>query len=101
MINFRVPLSCDSIFHIYNYSVGNELLFRENRNYQFFMDKVELKILPVCNMIAYCLEPDQFHFCLRINKREELINRFRKSVNKILSKGDLLLDDSDDPVAEI
>ncbi len=76
MGNPRDPLTFDDTFHIYNHAVGKDCFFREERNYYFFMEKFIKWILPVINVLAYCLVPNHFHFCLRIRSRQELLDYF-------------------------
>ena len=55
-------------YHIYNHANGNDKLFREKRNYGFFLDKFEKWILPVCEPYSWCLMPNHFHFVVRIKE---------------------------------
>lgn len=59
-------------YHIYNHANGNEILFRENENFLFFLDKFKEYIHPIVDVYAYCLMPNHFHFLLRVKAREEL-----------------------------
>ena len=73
MGNPRDPLTFESTFHIYNHAVGEDLFFREEENYRFFMEKFSKWILPVSKVSAYCLIPNHFHFCLRVKSKSELV----------------------------
>ncbi len=54
------------IYHIYNHAIGDELLFRENDDYIWFLKKFKLKHEKYSSSIfAYCLMPNHFHFLLR------------------------------------
>jgi putative transposase len=55
-------------FHIYNQGNNRERIFIENDNYVFFLEKVERFILPVADVLAYCLMPNHFHFLVRTNQ---------------------------------
>ncbi len=75
--NNEEPLVCGEVYHIYNKSVGNELLFKTDKDYEFFMKKLKRFILPISNLYAYCLIPNHFHFLLKIKEFEaipDLIN---------------------------
>ena len=53
-------------FHIYNHAVNQELLFRDDKDYEYFLNKFEksLKTIPA-SIVAFCLMPNHFHFFLR------------------------------------
>jgi REP element-mobilizing transposase RayT len=68
MGNPRDVLEPGYSYHIYNHAVGNDNLFREPRNYLFFLEKFEKWILPICDPYAWCLMPNHFHFVLRIKE---------------------------------
>ena len=62
----RITLKIGEYYHIYNRAVSNTLLFREHRNYPFFLDKVKLYLVNCVDILAYCLMPTHFHFLLEI-----------------------------------
>ena len=53
------------IYHVYNQSINYEMLFRERSNYHFFLQKIRSHILPLTDVLAYCLMPDHFHLMLK------------------------------------
>ncbi len=60
-------------YHIYNHANGHENLFLEEKNYHFFLGKIKLYLLPVCNLYAYCLMPNHFHLLVRIKNDGEIV----------------------------
>jgi putative transposase len=75
----------DKIYHIYNRS--NETVFYDRRNYLFFMEKVEKHLFPVCDILAWCLMPNHFHFLVAANEKSvENINELHRSNTMLLSK---------------
>lgn len=54
-------------YHIFNRAVGDELLFREDIDYTYFLNKIERFILPVADLISYCLIPNHFHLFIKGN----------------------------------
>ena len=60
-----------TFYHIYNHENGNENLFREEDNYQFFLKKWAAYISVIADTYAYCLMPNHFHFLLRIKEEKE------------------------------
>lgn len=94
------PLQSGSYYHIYNHANGNEDLFREEKNYSYFLEKYSKYIDPIANTLAYCLMPNHFHLLVRIkdvdnssmtettnayyysNQFKNLFQSYTKSVNK-------------------
>ncbi|MBB4079725.1 putative transposase [Lewinella aquimaris] len=52
------------IYHVYNQSINFEPLFRNEGNYLFFLQKLRVHLLPVTDVLCYCLMPDHFHLQL-------------------------------------
>lgn len=68
-------LEPSSVYHIYNCANGEENLFREEKNYIFFLEKYFQYIFPVAETYAYCLLKNHFHAMVRIREEEELLKR--------------------------
>ena len=60
------PLLYGQYHHIYNHGNNGETLFREERNYPYFLKLYAQYIEPVAETYAYCLMPNHFHFLVRI-----------------------------------
>lgn len=60
--------------------MGNhkDLLFFEDENYQFFLQKIRDYIQPVSEILGYCLMPNHFHMMIQANARsiETITSRF-------------------------
>lgn len=77
-------------YHIYNRGMGKSPIFREESNYLFVIGKMK----DVCranqlSMIAYCLEPNHYHFFIRQegehpagNLPQYVFNSYTKAYNK-------------------
>ncbi len=65
-------------YHIFNHANGNENLFAEEKNYDFFLSKLATYILPVCDIYAYCLMPNHFHLMVKIKEENELCLLWKK-----------------------
>ncbi len=63
------PLQPSHYYHIYNRGNNREDLFREERNYRYFLQLYARHVLPIAVTFAYCLLRNHFHFLVRI--REE------------------------------
>ena len=53
-------------YHIYNRAVDRSVLFRDKNNYTFFTSKIKKYLIPVSDVLAYCLMPNHFHLLVRI-----------------------------------
>ena len=73
MANPREPFEPNNIYHVCNHGNGDDLIFREDDNYRFFLERLRVYITPVAAIYAYCLMPNHFHFLLRVKPEEELI----------------------------
>lgn len=62
------PLVSGSYYHIYNRGNNRENIFREGRNYDYFLKLYAKYILPIADTHAYCLLKNHFHFLVRINE---------------------------------
>ena len=60
------PLEPGKYCHIYNRGNNHEDLFREERNYPFFLALYTRHIEPVAETFAYCLLRNHFHLLVRI-----------------------------------
>lgn len=67
-----LKLEFGKYFHVYNRGNNREDLFKEDRNYEFFLRLYWKYILPVAETFAYCLMPNHFHFLIRIREKEEI-----------------------------
>ena len=74
-MNLNLPLAPDRYYHIYNRGINRENLFKEDRNYTFFLQKYAQYLSPVVDTFAYCLLRNHFHFLIRI-KGEDSIREF-------------------------
>ncbi|QHV94115.1 hypothetical protein [Spirosoma endbachense] len=86
------PLLPGQYYHLYNHAVGNENLFRQPANYQFFLDRYRSYIFPIARTYAYCLMPNHFHLLVQIREEAELINHNRQLKKRPSEQKDSLLD---------
>lgn len=70
----------EKYYHIYNHANGDENLFREQKNYEYFLEKYKQHISPIAETIAWCLMPNHFHLLVKIKKEAEITAAF-SSIN--------------------
>ena len=92
------PLHPGVIYHIYNRGVNGETIFKEKRNYEYFINLYVKHIQPVADTYAFCLLPNHFHILGEIRDLtgledlsglksasqcfSNLFNAYAKSINK-------------------
>ncbi|MBE2199939.1 MAG: hypothetical protein IAE79_15095 [Anaerolinea sp.] len=87
MTTTRIPLSPGQFYHIYNRGNNSEILFREERNYRYFLALYTQYIEPVAETYAYCLLPNHFHFFIRIKDRNRVPSEERGSLQELEERG--------------
>ncbi len=66
------PLEYNCYYHIFNRGNNRENIFKEERNYRYFLKLYAKYIEPVADTFAYCLLPNHFHLLVRTKTVEEL-----------------------------
>lgn len=74
----------DRYYHIYNRGVNRENLFKEERNYSYFLEKYKKFVSPVADTFAYCLMKNHFHLLIRTKSEEEILNYYYRVRNNSL-----------------
>src|SRR6266705_1168744 len=91
--NIFMEFFSNELYHIYNRGNNKQKIFFTPENYIYFLKKVRLYILPFCDILAYCLMPNHFHFFIHSDRRTistKLIggkekNILSESIRKLLS----------------
>jgi len=110
-MDYHIALEPDRFYHIFSRAIGNETLFKESKNYNFFLERYKKYIAPIADTYTYCLLPNHFHFLIRIKSEETLrtngisnaekimqnfsnfLNSYTKAYNKLYNRrGSLFMD---------
>jgi len=86
----RPPFVQGHIYHIYNRGAGGELIFREEENYFYVIDRIKRYSYAFeLSIIAYCLMPNHYHFLIRQHGEDRagllpqrVFNSYSKAFNK-------------------
>jgi putative transposase len=62
-----------NLYHIYNRGNNRQPIFFNRNNYLYFLTKVKKYIAPNCDILAWCLMPNHFHFLIYANNNTEKI----------------------------
>ncbi len=66
------PLEYNTYYHIFNRGNNRENVFKEERNYPYFLKLYAHHIEPVADTLAYCLLPNHFHLLVRVKLVDEI-----------------------------
>lgn len=76
----------DIIYHLYNRGNNSQKIFFNRDNYIFFLQKVRKHLYPHCDILAYCLMPNHFHFMISGNANSEKTVKYGKGKANIFSE---------------
>ena len=67
-----------TFYHVYNRANGNENLFLQEKNYNFFLEKFSKHSMPIADTYAYSLLPNHFHFLIKTKTEADIESAFGK-----------------------
>ena len=77
-VNYWAKFEEGRFFHIYNRTIGDDILFYETKNYYFFLAKWKRLISPYFDVAAYCLMSNHFHFLVCVKPiNQEIISSIK------------------------
>lgn len=82
----------NTYYHIYNHANGDDNLFKEEKNYDYFLLKYHQHIDKIADTAAWCLMPNHFHLLIKIKSEEEITSSFPKfkTLEKIEEKSNFI-----------
>lgn len=75
------------LYHIYNRGNNRQPIFFKPDNYLYFLEKIRKFVLPHCDILAYCLMPNHFHFLISSDNRTVVTKLIGSQNRNILSEG--------------
>ena len=78
-INYCCPLVPTYFYHVYNRTNNKELLFRKDKDYALFLQKLATYICPVVEVFSYVLIPNHFHLLIKV-KSEKALDAFLQNI---------------------
>lgn len=88
------PLTHGNFYHIYNRGNNHENIFRQERNYAYFLDLWWKHVSRIAETWAYCLLKNHFHAVVYIKNKEDLTG-LKSSLARAYPSGEKGLDPSD------
>ena len=83
--NYHQPIQVNAVYHLFSRAVGNEILFRNDENYRYFLLKLKQHTNDVCKVYAYALLPNHFHLLVKIEDEKEVIKCYEQKKNKLFN----------------
>ena len=77
----KEPFEPDCFYHIYNKGNNEENIFIEEKNYNFFLQKIIKYLVPIADIYSYCLLKNHFHILLKIKPKEDLPEEYKETVH--------------------
>ena len=65
----------NNLYHIYNRSINQEILFIDDRDYIRFLEMVRKQLSPNCFILGWCLMPNHFHFLISTNQESIVLKK--------------------------
>ena len=73
------PMHPERYYHIYNRGINGEQLFKQERNYTYFLAQYAKYIEPIATTYAYVLMGNHFHFLLKTRTEVEICENLRRT----------------------
>ena len=70
-----MQLSEGFLYHVYNQANNKEIIFLDDEDYSYFLNRVKAWVSVKSDILAYCLMPNHFHFLIHCNSLSvEIVN---------------------------
>src|SRR5579863_6023331 len=79
------------IYHVFNRGNNRQPIFFTPDNYLFFMQGIRKYLEPKCDMMAWCLMPNHFHFLVHANSNSTQITKDGSFERQQFSQGTKML----------
>lgn len=81
-----IQFSPGEYYHLYNRGNNRGRVFFERENYLFFLRLMHKHLLPVMDVIAYCLMPTHYHLLVRVKEISEVSETLEILVSRVMMK---------------
>ena len=75
------------LYHVYNRGNNRQRIFFRPGNYIYFLGKVKKYLVPRCDILAWCLMPNHFHFLIHADERTSATRTIAGDERNVLSEG--------------
>jgi putative transposase len=56
------------LYHVYTRGNNRQRIFFSPQHYFYFIQKMQTHLVPVADLLAWCLMPNHFHFLLQLKQ---------------------------------
>ncbi len=71
--DFYAAMEAEHNYHVYNRTNNKELLFRDDNDRMFFLERLNTYLSPYVDCFTYCLLVNHFHLLIRVKSMENII----------------------------
>ena len=71
-----------NIYHVYNRGNNRQLIFFKPENYRYFLEKLRKYLSPHCDILAYALMSNHFHFLIYANQNSAKVVGKHKKISR-------------------
>ena len=68
----NIPWYSEQFYHVYNRGHNRKRIFFQERNYQFFLERISEYVIDYLEVLAFVLIPNHFHVIVKIKSKEEI-----------------------------
>ncbi len=79
------PLEPGYTYHIYNRGNNKQTVFFDEKNYKFFMRKMNDYLPIIGDVYAFCLMRNHYHIVIRIKDKEDLPEKYQINPSQVFS----------------
>lgn len=76
------PIEPGNSYHIYNRGLNHQKVFFREKDYHLFLERFTYFLVDYCDLYAYCLLPNHYHFVLRVN--DENGDKFSRQIGSFI-----------------
>ena len=84
--SFYIGFEFGQIYHLFTRVNGSELLFRQESNYIYFLEKITKYLVPILDVYAYCLAPQRFSLLVCFKSSEQISDFFKLTEEELFAK---------------
>ena len=70
--DYHPPLHAGYFYHVYNRTNNKELLFCEDHDRLYFLERIQIYLSPYVDIFAYCLLGNHFHILIQVKSVKDI-----------------------------